>query len=132
MPEIKHYYYIIIYYYNVKPLNAPSTKMVDGIRGYIGGGIRYNCNNIGGGNSYNCNNIGGGNSYNCNNIGGGNSYNCNNIGGGNSYNCDTFSLGRNWYNTDTTSRPGVNIILHTSLQAYKNVFASYTICYYIW
>ena len=55
-----------------------------------------------------------------------------NIGGGNSYNCNTFSLRKNWYNTDTTSRPGVNIILHTSLQVYKNVFASYTICYYIW
>ena len=47
------------------------------------------------------------------NIGGGNR------GGENSYNCNTFSLRRNWYNTDTTSRPGVNIILHTSLQAYK-------------
>ena len=53
------------------------------------------------------------------NIGGGNSYNCNNIGGGNSYNYNTFSLRKNWYNTDTTSRHGVNIILHTSLQAYK-------------
>ena len=56
------------------------------------------------------------------NIGGWNSYNCNNIGGGNSYNCNTFSLRRNWYNTDTTSRPGVNIILHTSPQAYKNIY----------
>ena len=42
-----------------------------------------------------------------------------NIGGENSYNCNTFSLRKNWYYIDTTSRPGVNIILHTSLQAYK-------------
>ena len=76
------------------------TEMVDGVRG----------------------NIGGGNSYNCNNIGEGSSYNCNNIGGGNSYNCNTFSLRRNWYHTDTISRPRVNIILHTSLQAYKKMY----------
>ncbi|KAI0216118.1 hypothetical protein LSAT2_031816 [Lamellibrachia satsuma] len=42
------------------------TKMVEGIRGNIGGGK----------------------------------------GGGNSYNCNTFSLRKNWYNTDITSRPG--------------------------
>ena len=45
-----------------------------------------------------------------------------NIGRGNIYNSNTFSLKKNWCNTDTTSRPGVNIILHTSPQAYKTMY----------